>query len=63
MAVVPNRPYCIVMILQPAVLAQVSQHVLNLAAEYISWNASHSSAVSFVHAAKDKCIEQQPDHM
>ncbi len=47
----------------PAVLAQVSQHVLNLAAESISWYASHSSAVSCAHDAKDKCIEQQLDIM
>ena len=38
-------------------------HVLNLAAESISPNASHSSAVSCAHAAKDKCIEQQLGHM
>lgn len=40
------------MIHQPAVLAQVSRRVLNLAAECISWNASQSSVLSFADAAQ-----------
>ena len=56
MAVVPNRPESTDMTHRPAVLASVSRHVLNLAAESISQNASHFSAVSVLMLQKTSAL-------